>query len=87
MTWFDCQLLTRSTCLIGCMLILLKENKKIEFIKDEMPDWKSIGLGTIEGTYILKEGIENLDFDLKDIKVKHVLLLLEEYVKNCEKYK
>ena len=84
--WFDSQLLTRSTCLIGCMLILLKENKKIEFIKDEMPDWKSIGLGTIEGTYILNEGIENLDFELKDIKVKHVLLLLEEYVKNCEKY-
>lgn len=85
--WFDSQLLTRSTCLIGCMLILLKENKKIEFIKDEMPDWKSIGLGTIEETYIVGEGIENLDFDLKDIKVKHVLLLLEEYVKNCEKYR
>lgn len=90
--WFDSQLLTRSTCLIGCMLILLKEFskdgilKKIEFIKDEMPDWKSIGSGTIEGTYIVGEEIENLDFDLKDIKVKHVLLLLEEYVKNCEKY-
>lgn len=84
--WFDSQLLTRSTCLIGCMLILLKEMKKIEFIKDEMPDWKSIGLGTIEGTFSVGEVIENLDFDLKDIKVKHVLLLLEEYVKNCEKY-
>lgn len=85
--WFDSQLLTRSTCLIGCMLILLKENKKIEFIKDEMPDWKSIGLGTIEGTYSVGDALENLDFDLKDIKVKHVLLLLEEYVKNCEKYR
>lgn len=84
--WFDSQLLTRSTCLIGCMLILLKEMKKIEFIKDEMPDWKAIGLGTIEGTYIVGERIEDLDVDLKDIKVKHVLLLLEEYVKNCEKY-
>lgn len=85
--WFDSQLLTRSTCLIGCMLILLKEMKKIEFIKDEMPDWKAIGLGTIEGTYSVKEEIENLDVSLKDIKVKHVLLLLEEYIKNCEKYK
>lgn len=85
--WFDSQLLTRSTCLIGCMLILLKENKKIEFIKDEMPDWKSIGLGTIEGTYSVGDALENLDVELKDIKVKHVLLLLEEYVKNCEKYK
>ena len=85
--WFDSQLLTRSTCLIGCMLILLKENKKIEFIKDEMPDWKSIGLGTIEGTYSVGNTLENLDVELKDIKVKHVLLLLEEYVKNCEKYR
>lgn len=85
--WFDSQLLTRSTCLIGCMLIVLKENKYIEFIKDEMPDWKAIGMGTIEGTYNVKDDLETLDVDLKDIKVKHVLLLLEEYVKNCEKYK
>lgn len=85
--WFDSQLLTRSTCLIGCMLIVLKERKYIEFIKDEMPDWKSIGMGTFEGTYNTGEDIDVLDVDIKDIKVKHVLLLLEEYVKNCEKYK
>lgn len=85
--WFDSQLLTRSTCLIGCMLIVLKEKKYIEFIKDEMPDWKSIGMGTFEGTYIVKDDLDVLDVDIKDIKVKHVLLLLEEYVKNCEKYK
>lgn len=85
--WFDSQLLTRSTCLIGCMLILLKEDKKIEFIKNEMPDWKAIGMGSIEGTYNVKDEIENLDVEeLKDLKVKHVLLLLEEYIKNCQKY-
>ena len=85
--WFDSQLLTRSTCLIGCMLIVLKENKYIEFIKDEMPDWKAIGKGTIEGTYEVEDNIENIDINLNEIKIKHVLLVLEEYVKNCEKYK
>lgn len=90
--WFDSQLLTRSTCLIGCMLIVLKENsengrlKKIEFLKDEMPDWKSIGMGTFEDTFSVGDEIEELDFSLSSLKVKHVLLLLEEYVKNCEKY-
>jgi hypothetical protein len=85
--WFDSQLLTRSTCLIGCMLIVLKENKYIEFIKDEMPDWKAIGKGTIEGTYEVKGEIDKIDIKLNEIKIKHVLLILEEYVKNCEKYK
>ena len=85
--WFDSQLLTRSTCLIGCMLILLKEGRKIEFIENEMPDWKAIGMGNIEGTYNVKDDLEDLDIDLKELKVKHVLLLLEEYIKNCEKYK
>jgi hypothetical protein len=92
--WFDSQLLTRSTCLIGCMLILLKEFlkdgklNKIEFIKNEMPDWKAIGMGSIEGTYNVGDEIEDLDVkeELKDLKVKHVLLLLEEYIKNCQKY-
>lgn len=91
--WFDSQLLTRSTCLIGCMLIALKEwsenNKYIKFKKDEMPDWKSIGLGTYKDTYELSD--ENVEEykgpELWKIKVKHVLILLEEYVKNCEKYR
>ena len=91
--WFDSQLLTRSTCLIGCMLIALKEwnknNKYIKFKKDEMPDWKSIGLGTYNDTYLLSD--EDVEVykgpELWKIKVKHVLILLEEYVKNCEKYK
>ena len=85
--WFDSQLLTRSTCLIGCMLIVLKENKYIEFIKDEMPDWKAIGKGTIEGTYSVGGDIDKIEIDLNEIKIKHVLLILEEYVKNCEKYR
>ena len=91
--WFDSQLLTRSTCLIGCMLIALKEwnenNKYIKFKKDEMPDWKSIGLGTYKDTYSLSD--DDVEVykgpELCKIEVKHVLLLLEEYVKNCEKYK
>lgn len=90
--WFDSQLLTRSTCLIGCMLIALKEwnenNKYIKFKKDEMPDWKAIGLGTYKDTYLLSDSIETYKGpELWKIEVKHVLILLEEYVKNCEKYK
>ena len=90
--WFDSQLLTRSTCLIGCMLIALKEwnenGKYIKFKKDEMPDWKSIGLGTYEGTYELSGEIEEYKgLDLSKLEVKHVLILLEEYVKNCEKFR
>jgi hypothetical protein len=56
--WFDGQLLTRSTCLIGCLLIVLKEHKTIEFIKNEMPDWKAIGEHTIKGTYLTKNEID-----------------------------
>lgn len=90
--WFDSQLLTRSTCLIGCMLIALKEwnenNKYIKFKKDEMPDWKAIGLGTYKDTYLLGDSVETYKGpELWKIEVKHVLILLEEYVKNCEKYK
>lgn len=91
--WFDSQLLTRSTCLIGCMLIALKEwnenGKYIKFRRDEMPDWKSIGLGTYEGTYDLSDETveEYKGFDLSKLEVKHVLILLEEYVKNCEKFR
>ena len=75
------------------MLIALKEwnenNKYIKFKKDEMPDWKAIGLGTYKDTYLLSD--ENIETykgpELWKIEVKHVLILLEEYVKNCEKYK
>lgn len=58
--WFDGQLLTRSTCLIGCLLIVLKEHKTIEFIKDEMPDWKAIGEHTIKETYLTKNEISDI---------------------------
>ena len=90
--WFDSQLLTRSTCLIGCMLIALKEwienGKYIKFKKDEMPDWKSIGLGTYEDTYELsEEDVEEYKGQLWHLEVKHVLILLEEYIKNCERFK
>ena len=82
--WFDSQLLTRSTCLIGCMLIMIKENKYIEFIKDEMPDWKSIGLGTIEGTYKVKnDSIPDLGLD-KNIKLVDVLYSLFNFIINIK---
>lgn len=75
--WFDGQLLTRSTCLIGCLLIVLKEHKTIEFIKDEMPDWKAIGMGTIKETYLIKNDI----LDVPHPKILNdVLDVLSSYI-------
>lgn len=82
--WFNGQLLTRSTCLIGCMLIMLKEGKFIEFNKDEMPDWKAIALGHYEGTYKTKEDLKVLD-DVKDkIKLVDVLYMLYNFMNNIK---
>ena len=76
--WFDGQLLTRSTCLIGCLLIVLKEQKTIEFIKDEMPDWKAIGEQTIKETYLVKNKI---DVDIPHPKILNdVLDVLSSYI-------
>lgn len=86
--WFDSQLLTRSTCLVGCILIVLMENKTIEFIKDEMPDWKAIGLGTIDGTYVVKEALnailKNMDIP-KDWKLVDVLSTIAYYISTLKK--
>ena len=80
--WFDGQLLTRSTCLIGCILIILKEGKLIKFIKDEMPDWKSIALNTFEGTYeICDKELCSLDpqgdKNIKDLNVGNEIKLID----------
>ena len=82
--WFDGQLLTRSTCLIGCMLIMLKEKHLIKFNKDEMPDWKSIALNTFEGTYeTSKEELKDLNID-KNIKLVDVLYLMYNFMENIK---
>lgn len=81
--WFNGQLLTRSTCLIGCMLIMLKEGKFIEFNKDEMPDWKAIALGNYEGTYKIKEELEDLKIN-ENIKLVDVLYMLYNFMNNIK---
>lgn len=56
--WFDGQLLTRSTCLIGCMLIIMKHlrtGERIIFKPDEMPDWCSIAGKDFNTTFEIKE--------------------------------
>lgn len=77
--WFDSQCLTRSTCLIGCILISVLKGKLIKFKTDEMPDWKAI----IEGEYL--STFEEVD-DLKNIikrdlsfKLNDVLFILAAY--------
>ena len=82
--WFDGQLLTRSTCLIGCMLIMLKEGKFIEFNKDEMPDWKAIAVGNFEGTYKTKDDLKILDDVKDDIKLVDVLYMLYNFMNNIK---
>ena len=84
--WFDGQLLTRSTCLIGCILIILSHSSKIEFLKDEMPDWKSISNGDFTTTYKVLDKI-----DVDKIKVNNeftliqVLLCIKNYISNIRK--
>lgn len=82
--WFDGQLLTRSTCLIGCMLIMLKEGKFIEFNKDEMPDWKAIAVGNYEGTYETKEEFKELKINENDLKLIDVLYMLYNFMNNIK---
>ena len=93
--WFDGQLLTRSTCLIGCMLIMLKEGKFIEFKKDEMPDWKAIAVGNYESTYETKEELKDLNskesreqsslkINENDIKLIDVLYMLYNFMNNIK---
>ena len=82
--WFDGQLLTRSTCLIGCMLIMLKEGKFIEFKKDEMPDWKAIAVGIYEGTYETKEEFKDLKINESDLKLVDVLYMLYNFMNNIK---
>lgn len=93
--WFDGQLLTRSTCLIGCMLIMLKEGKFIEFKKDEMPDWKAIAVGSYESTYETKEEFKDLKINESDLnslesrehsslKLIDVLYMLYNFMNNIK---
>ena len=88
--WFDGQLLTRSTCLIGCMLIImkyLKEGKRVIFKKDEMPDWCSIA-GLDFNTTFTTEDFKKIGFEDKElgsITLKDVLDLLKIYVLNVRK--
>ena len=82
--WFDGQLLTRSTCLIGCMLIMLKEGKFIEFNKDEMPDWKAIAVDTYEGTYKTKDELKVLDDVESNLKLVDVLYMLYNFMNNIK---
>ena len=81
--WFDGQLLTRSTCLIGCMLIMIKEGKFIKFKENEMPDWKSIALNTYEGTYETLNDLKMFDKN-ENIKLVDVLYMLYNFMNNIK---
>jgi hypothetical protein len=82
--WFDGQLLTRSTCLVGCILIILMEKKTIEFKKDEMPDWKSIAQGNFDDTYIVKDEIAEGAKETTPT-LGQVLLITRQYIQIIKK--
>lgn len=89
--WFDGQLLTRSTCLIGCMLIIMKHlrtGERIIFKPDEMPDWCSIAGKDFNTTFEIKEIPKEFKiiadwFD--NLTLKDVLDILKIYVLNIRK--
>jgi hypothetical protein len=76
--WFDSQLLTRSTCLVGVLLIILNYGI-IKFKKDEMPDWKAISGKKYIDTFERISQIR-LKVDTKEFTVKNVIGLLNNYV-------
>lgn len=75
--WFDSQLMTRSTCLIGCMLIMIFNEKMIEFKDKEMPDWMSILKGDYVDSFEFKEGLE--DKGINEPLLNDVLFTLNFY--------
>lgn len=77
-TFFDSQCLTRSTCLVGCLLICILHKHTIQFKKDEMPDWKSIIEGNFKDTY--EEG-EEIISPLHDLTLTQVLSVLRYYTR------
>ena len=84
--WFDGQLLTRSTCLIGVILMIYKNIMKrnlIKFKKDEMPDWKAILQGNYDDTFeILKfeDNLSDIVRRIENITLGKILLIVREYI-------
>ena len=86
--WFDGQLLTRSTCLIGVILMIYKNILKgnlIKFKKDEMPDWKAILQGNYDDTFTV-EKFEEKTPHIEDITLGKILLIIREYVNLIKTY-
>lgn len=83
--WFDSQLLTRSTCLVGVILIILKTKKYIKFKQDEMPDWAAIAGKDYITTF---DELDDLKVPkVKNITVEKVLCCLNNYVENIKNMK
>lgn len=77
--WFDSQLMTRSTCLIGCMLIMVLNGKLVKFSKEEMPDWKAILTGNFEGTYEFIGEFDKITTGTETPTLNDVLFTLNAY--------
>ena len=85
--WFDGQLLTRSTCLVGCMLIVMKElenGKRVVFKENEMPDWCSIAGLDFTTTYTTSD-LKITIPKIKGLTLSDVLDTLKIYCLNVRK--
>jgi hypothetical protein len=84
--WFDSQCLTRSTCLVGVLLICIREykkNKLVRFKKDEMPDWKAIMTGNFDDTYSVEEiSSKGVYLKEREFTLSDVLSVLRDYLLN-----
>lgn len=82
--WFDSQCLTRSTCLIGVLLIILKEMRNGNFIRfndEELPDLKAIISGTINDTYKADKMWRKFNFTGNDSPtLGEVLGIVKKYI-------
>ena len=80
-TWFDSQCLTRSTCLIGVLLLMILTQHKIKLVPDELIDWKAIICGNIDDTF---EMLDKFDYfecdDFNNLTLLDVLTITKYYI-------
>lgn len=80
-TWFDSQCLTRSTCLIGVLLLMILTQHKIKLVPDELIDWKAIICGNINDTFEILDKFDYFECDdFNNLTLLDVLTITKYYI-------
>ena len=80
-TWFDSQVLTRSTCLSGVLLLMILTHRKIKLLNNQLIDWKAIITSNIDDTYELLEKYDYIEMnDFKELSLLDVLTITKYYI-------